>query len=82
MMSTLKRCLLGSALALSACATPKPLVILDPSRPHQVAKEVTVTVWVCATSEAGKCKTYTRMEARLLPGDWCAPGGIVEGGIK
>jgi hypothetical protein len=71
-------CALGFAMLSLGCV-PTKAAIPDPNYPHRLAEETQVVIWVCIEkADDGKCKSYTKVKARVLPGWWVAGPPAVE----
>jgi hypothetical protein len=66
--------LAGSMMLWLASCRAGPQVLPDPTIPHRIAKETTVTVW--ARDPDG---TLRQVPVRALPGWWLASPQVVEG---
>ena len=71
---TILSVLVASAMLSSGCGGNR-LAIPDPTIPHQVAAETSVTVWVRLSSGA-----MTKVQVRLLEGWWVASPQVVDPG--
>lgn len=69
-MRNLRLCLLAFGTLSLGC--PKSAAVLDPTKPHEVAEEATIKVWVPVGPGA-----LLKQDARLMPGDWCAAAAAV-----
>lgn len=69
-MRNLRLCLL--VLGSLSLGCPKRVAVLDPTKPHEVAEEAVIKVWVPVGPNA-----LLKQDAKLLPGDWCAAAAAV-----
>lgn len=77
-MRTLYGYVIASAMLCAACA-PRQAMIPNPGIPHRLADEATVVIWVCVEKkDDGKCASYEKVKARILPGWWVAGPPAVE----
>lgn len=65
--------MLSAFMMLSSACVKAPLVVPDPTVPHQVASEAEVEIW--ARMPDGK---LARETVRILPGWWIAGPPVVE----
>lgn len=70
-MRTASAWLMLSLTVTAACASTRP-VILDPSLPHEIARECVCRVYL-QSPEGG----WVEQDARLMPHDVCQDGAVV-----